>query len=66
MKEEYERYEAAKDFKRGKKAIKSCGILNAYDMLIEDLMKNGTPPIKMNGDLFEYAAFFLTKLHNKQ
>jgi len=51
---------------RGKKAIKNSGILEAYDSLLEDLIKNGLPKLKLNGDLFEYASFFIQKYHNKK
>jgi hypothetical protein len=33
---------------------------------VEEIMKEGMPEIKINGDLFEYAAFFLTKFYNKK
>lgn len=64
--DEIDKYEKEKDFKKGKKAIKQCGIMDAYDSLIKDMMQNGTPEIKLNGDLFEYAAFFLTKYYHKK
>lgn len=66
LEQELEKYEKEKDFKYGKRAIKESGILNAYDMLLEDLMKEGLPEMKLNGDLFEYAAYFLTKIHKKK
>lgn len=66
LKEELEKHEREKDLQRGKKAIKASGIMEAYDLLIEDLMINGMPEMKLNGDLFEYASFFVTKLHNKK
>lgn len=66
LKEEMEKYEKEKDLQRGKKAIKNCGIMDAYDLLLEDIIKNGMPELKLNGDLFEYAAFFLSKYHKKK
>jgi hypothetical protein len=51
---------------RGKKAIKNCGILEAYDELLKDLMSNGLPKLKLNGDLFEYAGYFIAKCHKKK
>lgn len=66
LKEQIEQYEREKDLARGKKAIKNSGILEAYDTLLEDLMKNGLPQLKLNGDLFEYASFFIHKYHAKK
>lgn len=43
LKEQIEQHEREKDLQRGKKAIKNSGILEAYDTLLEDLMKNGMP-----------------------
>jgi hypothetical protein len=40
--------------------------LDAYDLLLEDIMKKGIPKLKLNGDLFEYAAFFFSKYHKKK
>jgi len=59
LQEELEKVEKERSFKRGRKAIKASGILDAYDWLIEDLMKHGKPKLKVNGDLLEYAAFML-------
>ena len=66
LKEELEKYEREKDFVKGKKAIKGSGIMEAYDSLLDDLVKNGLPQLKLNGDLFEYAAFFFAKFHKKK
>ncbi len=66
LNKEIEKYEQEKDFKKGKIAIKESGIMDAYDLLLEDLIKNGLPKLKLNGDLFEYAAFFLSKYHKKK
>ena len=66
MQQELEKYEKERDLQRGKKAIKACGIMDAYDLLLEDFIKNGLPELKLNGDIFEYAAFFMTKYHNKK
>lgn len=66
LNEELEKYETEKDFKIGKKAIHKSGILDAYDLLLEDLMKNGIPELKLNGDLFEYASFFVSKYNGKK
>ena len=64
--EELERHEKEKYFKLGKQAIKKSGILDAYDLLLDDLIKNGMPKVKLNGDLFEYAAFYISKYHKKK
>lgn len=63
LKEQLEKFEREQDLKKGKKAIKNCGILDAYDELLRDIMKNGLPKLKVNGDLFEYASFFIEKIH---
>ena len=59
LQDEIDRYEKEKYYKIGKAAIKKSGILDAYDLLLMDLLKNGFPKQKLNGDLFEYAAYFL-------
>jgi hypothetical protein len=33
--------------------------MEAYDELLEDFIKNGFPKLKLNGDLYEYASFFI-------
>ena len=66
LEDEIERYEKDKFYKLGKKAIKKSGILEAYDHLIDDMMVNGFPKMKLNGDLFEYAAFFLDKFNRNK
>lgn len=66
LREEMEKYEKEKDLQRGKKAIKNCGIMDAYDLLLEDLIKNGLPELKLNGDIFEYAAFYISKYNKKK
>lgn len=43
LKDQIEQHEREKDLQRGKKAIKNSGILEAYDTLLDDLMKNGMP-----------------------
>jgi hypothetical protein len=34
--------------------------------LLEDLIKCGLPKLKLNGDLFEYASYFISKHHSKK
>ncbi len=34
--------------------------------MLEDLIKCGLPKLKLNGDLFEYASYFISKHHSKK
>lgn len=43
LQDEIDRYEKEKYYKIGKAAIKKSGILDAYDLLLMDLLKNGFP-----------------------
>ena len=61
-----EKYEREKYYKIGKTAIKKSGILESYDKLLLDLLNHGFPKQKLNGDLFEYAAYFIEKDHHKK
>lgn len=66
LQKEIEEDEKRRKFKKQKRAIKDCGLLEAYDLLLDDLVTKGLPPVKMNGDIFEYAAFFLAKYHRNK
>ena len=66
LQEQMDAYEREKNLQRAKKAIKNSGILEAYDCLLDDIIKNGLPQLKLNGDLFEYASFFIEKYHKKK
>ena len=63
---EIEKMQREKEIKRMQQCIKNCGIMDAYDKLIDDLMRNGRPENQNNGDIFEYAAYFITKINNKK
>jgi len=52
MKEEKDKIEKDRARKKGVQVLKSSGILDAYDYLLDKLIQKGLP----KGDLLEYSA----------
>jgi hypothetical protein len=61
MQEEKAAIEQERERKRGVKVLRSSGILDAYDYLLDQLIKHGLP----KGDLLEYAAVTVQKYEIK-
>ena len=62
MKEEKANIEQERERKKGVKVLRTSGILEAYDYLLDSLIKHGLP----KGDLLEYAAVTVQKYEIKQ
>lgn len=61
MKEEKDKIEKDRARKKGVQVLKSSGILDAYDYLLDKLIQKGLP----KGDLLEYSAVTIQKFEKK-